>query len=96
MIFNQWGSELIEKDKSKTYLVSLVVEYIYYFVHENRDLEIYLAGWIILYITLILFTIFNVHGKPYSAGNVGNSFTYLAIDKIEKLFDKPKRDHEKV
>tara|TARA_Y100000588_G_C13766190_1_gene716163 strand:+ start:287 stop:574 length:288 start_codon:yes stop_codon:yes gene_type:complete len=68
----------------------------YYYIGENRDLELYIAGWIIVFVALILFTVFNVHGRPYSAGNVGNNFTYLAIDKIEKLFTKPKRDSKQV
>lgn len=78
--------------RERLVVLLLIFEYIYYHLTEARDLEIYIGGWIVVYLAFILFTAFNVQSKPYSAGNVGNNFTYLAIDKIEKLFGKPKHD----
>jgi len=78
----------------KLIVLLLLFEIVYFHTGETRNLEMYLGGWIIVYISLILFTAFNVHGRPYGTGNVGNNFTYLSIDKIEKLFKKPKRGVE--
>jgi len=78
--------------RERLLVLLLVFEYIYYHLTEARDLEIYIGRWILVYLALILFSVFNVQGKPYNAGNVGNNFTYLAVDKIEKIFGKPKHD----
>ncbi len=69
----------------------LLFEVLYYMFGESNDLELYIAGWIFVYLTILLFTYFNVKGKSRGIGNVGNNFGFLAYDKVEKVFQKPKR-----
>jgi len=72
-------------------LILLCIEYGIYLVNEVESLERYVGFWVFIYLTLLLFHFFNVKTKGYIAGGEAHNLSFLAIDKIDKLFDRPKR-----
>lgn len=70
-------------------LVLLIFEFEFYKFYDLNNLEVYIAFCGFIYFSLIVFTLLKIHPKEYSVGNDGNNFSFLAIDKIDKLFKRP-------
>lgn len=77
--------------KIKSYwvlLALLIFEFVFYNFYDLDSLEVFIGFCVFIYFSLIIFTLFKIHPKEYSVGNDGNNFSFLAIDKIDKLFKK--------
>jgi hypothetical protein len=78
--------------KIKSYwvlLALLIFEFVFYNFYDLDSLEVFIGFCVFIYFSVIIFTLFKIHPKEYSVGNDGNNFSFLAIDKIDKLFKRP-------